>query len=483
MTSISDFNFRLKPFKHQWREFKKHRDKRARMQLWSMRTGKSKANIDLACYNADKGRIDGVLIFAPNGVHENWTRIEIEKHHWDNVPYKAIAWSTEGAKEAGWQKKFEKYLAGEKLFWFSVNSESLKYAKKYIAKFMKHRRVLLLVDESDDFGIPNSDRTKMARAIAPRAEMVRTMSGTAVENSPLHAWSQYQLLKPGALGYDDYPAFKHRYAEYERAKGRGRHYEKLVCYRHLDELQEKMSKYSSVVLREDCEDMPSLMVTERLITMTEAQLKIYRDLHKQFTIEVGEGLVSLGLNTSRMMKLQQVCSGFVIDEAGVTHHIPGKNPKVDATMMDIYLTPGKVVVWCQFREDVRLLTERFRKEGLTYVEYHGGISGKQKLINRERFQEDKKLQILIGNPRSGGRGISTSAAKHFINHSHTFDAKVRKQALERCTVAGGSAITGTDMMVANSVEMYIRRCVDNKISIAAQLAGFGMKKLLRETQL
>lgn len=477
------YDFRLPPYKHQWKEFKRHRKDRARALLWQMRSGKTKECIDTACYWFKKGWIDGVLIFAPNGVHQNWTDVELEKHHWETIPFRQVSWSTEAAKNSKWREKFQKSLDSKKLFWFSVNSESIKYAKKYIGRFCRGRRFLFLVDESDDFGIPKSERTKVARAIAPRAQGVRIMSGTPVENSPLHAWSQYELLERGALGYKEYEPFKRHFAEYERARNRNRHYERLVGYRHLKELRQKMSEWSSVVLREDCDDMPDLIMDRRIICLTEEQHKIYRQLHKQFEIEVGDGIVNIGINTSRMMKLQQVLSGFIIDEAQVIHTIPGGNPKAEAFMQDLDLIRGKLVVWCQFRQDVRFLTKMMADKKIEFAEYHGGISNRDKRIARDRFLHDKRLKVLIGNARAGGRGTDFSSAKDLIWYSHTFDAKVRKQGLERCTKVGAHDVGVSDYVVPNSVESYILECVEKKVSIAAMLAGRGMKKLLERTRL
>lgn len=45
--------------------------------LLEQRTGKSKIVIDTCAHLHDTGRINGLLVIAPNGVHRNWINDEI----------------------------------------------------------------------------------------------------------------------------------------------------------------------------------------------------------------------------------------------------------------------------------------------------------------------------------------------------------------------------------------------------------------------
>ena len=62
---------------HQAKEFQIGREKRSRAFIWPMRSGKSRAVIDVGCYQFKRGKIEGVIVVAPNGVHLNWQRNEI----------------------------------------------------------------------------------------------------------------------------------------------------------------------------------------------------------------------------------------------------------------------------------------------------------------------------------------------------------------------------------------------------------------------
>ena len=173
--------FKTRPFRHQLFAFERFAESEVAALAWTMRTGKSKHCIDRACHmflnepEDGGGCVDGVLIIAPNGVHANWIEREWPIHVWDGVPSIRVAWrsSAMGAKGGNGKGKAarEEWAAEREFFWndlrlskttrklvvFACNSESItrKDVRKAVANFLKTRkRVMLIVDESDDFCAP-----------------------------------------------------------------------------------------------------------------------------------------------------------------------------------------------------------------------------------------------------------------------------------------------------------------------------------------
>ena len=164
------FPFRLPNYKHQQVEFEQHRDSPARALLWQMRTGKTKSVLDVVCYrHVDRRDIDGLLIIAPNGVHENWVRRQLPPHMWDIVDWRAHAYVAAKADRLYHKKALEEVLTYRGgLAVLSVNSESLRYdkVKAVIKPFLKGRRVFVVFDESHDFRSPGAKRTFTARGLS-----------------------------------------------------------------------------------------------------------------------------------------------------------------------------------------------------------------------------------------------------------------------------------------------------------------------------
>lgn len=484
-------DFKTPPYFHQLQEFEISCELPARALIWQMRTGKTKVIIDTACHLFKRGKIDCVIVLAPNGVHENWIRRELPIHHWDNIKHETVYWDTAvaGVKAEDteakkyWWGEFKNKLGTNNLLWISLASDTMirKEVRSIIRRAVNMRKggIMAVYDESHDFRRPGSKRTSMARAITRKASYRRILTGTPIENSPLHAFSQFELLEEGALGFSKFGDFKNEYAEYEmKTTYSGQSYPNLVGFRNLEKLRDSMAPWSSVVLRNDCQDLPDIIPSTRHIELTEEQQHIYTELHQDFEIELNGELVSIGENTARMVKLQQVVSGFLKDEFKDIHTISGGNPRLEALMDEVKLTDGKVIIWCAFHEDMDRVAEALRLAKYEIVEYHGRVSNTEKRKAREAFspEAENSVKALVGYPTVG---LDLSAANKIIWYSHVFDAIKRTQADERATAIGGKNISVVDF-IAPGIDGYIVSNVKNKVSIADAISREGMKEVLRK---
>jgi hypothetical protein len=168
------------------------------------------------------------------------------------------------------------------------------------------------------------------------------------------------------------------------------------------------------------------------------------ELEDGYVMDVLEGGV-------RMLKLQQILGGWMNDEAGVPVSIDDKPPRLDA-MWEQVEGSDKAIVWCRFKEDVRRVVARLKKEGVKVVEYHGDVKASDRVRALERFQSDERVHF-VGQPRAGGQGLDLSAGDAIIWYGHTHgDAIIRNQGMERATEAGGKTITNVDLFSPGTIE-------------------------------
>lgn len=499
LDALLDADFKTDPWDHQIREFEISAELAARALLWQMRTGKSKFCIDTASHLFRMGFIDCVLIFAPNGVHANWVEREFPKHLWDGLPLNALAWRTKiaGVKggnklskadlaiweevHAGWWQEFEANLkAPRELSVFSFNSESMTRpdVRKAVRKLLAKRKVLVIWDESSDFRSPGSARSKMSRALARHAPYRRILDGTAVTNSPLHAFAQFELLEKGALGFARFDEFKDRYAEYETKRMRnGRTYPALKQYRNLEELRERIGIYSSVVLREDCVDLPALNHRRVKVPLSDEQKRVYAEVEKSIRIEIDRGeIATLKAQSTRLQKLQQVVGGWLVDSEKVRHRIKGVNPRLEAMSDEVFFASGKAIVCCQFQHEIDEVAARLRADGHKVMEYHGRTSDDDKKKVRMTFPTDPDVKALVVQAQSAGRGLELPADL-ILWYSHTWNGIIREQMSERATVMGGANVNLVDL-VSPAVDPYILDTVARNVDIADDLAGRGLQAIL-----
>lgn len=479
-----DFSqFRHRPWAHQAAELEDYWDRPARALLWQMRTGKTKVIIDSFGLWCEHKELHSAIIIAPNGVHRNWTRIELPKHAW--FEYREHTWSSLRANTQKHQRQFESVLRSPQFGVFAFGKESILGPKVQVAikRILRRGSCALIVDESHHFGKPGAKRTRLARGLAKKCRMRRILSGTATGNSPLRLFSQFEILKPGALGFNRFGDYEKHYAEI----GEGydprsrRRYKRIDGYKNQEELQGRVAKWSSVVLREDCEDLPDVVMSKHYYEPSSLQLYAYEQLRKEYIAELESGSLVEAIDSgTRLLRLQQVLSNFAVTDTYEIERVdPSSDPRLDAL---VSLIDGPTIVWCRFREDLRQVATRLKSENISFGEYHGSIKNRDRDKVRNRFMGGE-LTVFLGQPSCAGEGLDLSAANTIIWFSHVFDVVTRDQATERATQMGGHSVSVIDIAVADSVDEYILSNLEQKRSVADNVTGRELRNILERCRI
>lgn len=486
--------FRLPNLPHQQEEFDEFRFAKARALLWQMRTGKSKACIDLACDLYERGEIDRVLILAPNNVHIGWIREQIPRHAWLEVPWRARYWSSkENARDKEWLSKLDQEVIRPKdfegLIFYAVNSETLRYPKpkKSMELFIASAKkgVLFIADESQDFKKPGSIRGRLARKIASACEYKRILTGSGFDNSPLNAWGQFEILQPGALGFKTYGAFEAEYAIKTVQRMGNRQFMAVTGYRGLDDLRQRIARWSSVVTREEVKGLPELNYSHEYFELSEPQQKAY-DLVKAKMLTVGTDIKSpIMLSKAfeggvQKLKMLQITSGFFVDEHGEETWFK-ENPRVEVLkrlVRDLQERGQKFIIWCRFINDILTVSKALGELNIDHVQFYGGVNAEQREVNKRKFMQDPNCLGFVGNPKAGGRGLDLSAASSIIWYSRDYDLEFKRQADERATHVGGKAVDIIEIVAADTVDVAIMKALEEKLTISEMIDRTGLQAFL-----
>ena len=473
---------------HQEEEIEDRWFAQSRALLWSMRTGKTRTIIKTAEKLHRYGDLLGVLVMAPNGVHSNWIRRELPK--WASPLDVGATWNSSLSRERdpAHEAALSRVCAQtpDRIRWLAVNDEALinERAQKAINDFRIscNNNVLLVADESSMFRRPGAQRTRIIRGLAQKLQWRRILDGTAIFNSPLHAFSQYEILQKGALGFTTFEDFKKRYAVFVM-KQRGnsnRNFLMLDHHINMDELRERMAAWSSVVMREDCNDMPILLPVTRDVVMTERQVLAYRQMAQEMVLSIEDGEdIEAKNGGAKALKLQQILGGFMMDKRGDVVSIEDEPPILDALEREVVGTlPGKCIVWCRFKEDIRRCVKRLTDMGLSVVQYHGDVPAREREVSIDRFQNDPTVAVFVGQPQAGARGLDLSAADCIIWYSVTPDAIITEQGNERGTQVGGKAVSIVTLATAGTVHDHIVEMNEGKVTLADQVSGRGLRDFL-----
>jgi SNF2 family DNA or RNA helicase len=446
-----------------------------------MGTGKSKVLIDNIAMLYDKGKINGALIVAPKGVYQNWFDIEIPNHMPTHIEKKMVLWKASFMKgnEIVSKEVDALFETGTDLHILVMNVEALstKNGVTFANKFLSCHETLMAIDESTTIKNPDAIRTKSIVQLGRSAKYRRILTGSPVTKSPLDLYKQCEFLDEGLLDYTSYYAFKTRYAVLRTANFGGRSVQIVVGYRNLDELSERIEKFSYRVLKEDCLDLPSYSFTKRIIQLSKEQKKIYDSMKQLALAQLGGKLMTTATALVQLMRLHQITCGHFKSDDGTTQKI--KNERLDALMDILSEVENKAVIWAHYKYDIEIIVEAIKKEygPDSYVTYYGDTPSEIRQNNIKLFQdENSKVRFLIGTPQTGGYGITLTAGNVMIYYSNGYDLEKRTQSEARINRAGQKRkMTYIDIIAEDTVDEKIVDALRKKIDIASKVMGEELK--------
>ena len=186
------YNFKTKPYQHQYDAFIKSKDKNSYALFMEQGTGKSKVIIDNIAYLYRKGSIDTAIIAAPKGVYRNWHASEFKTHMPEDVVSftDLCIWNPVETK-TNVDKLIEFLKPSVKLKFFIINIEALSTdkGKNYLHRLLNSGKCFFCVDESTNIKNRTARRTKACLKLGRLAKYRRILTGTPVTQGPLDLWS------------------------------------------------------------------------------------------------------------------------------------------------------------------------------------------------------------------------------------------------------------------------------------------------------
>lgn len=485
MEQIENYTFKTEPYQHQLDDFIKTKDELIHAIHWDPGLGKSKLGIDTAGYLFCNGKIDGVLIIAPNTVHSNWVRRELPVHMPDFVPYQCLIWNGKpNSKKA--QKAFDDLLIYDHLSILSVNVEafSSKSVMEYVTEFLKTRRSLIILDESSRIKNPTANRTKNLLKISKLARYKRTMTGTPVTKSPFDLYCQMGFLDRDIIGFSSYYIFTKYYGIWKKEKnwGSGQEYEVLVEYMNLPELRKDVAPYIAERRKDECLDLPEKVHKLFYVEQTPQQKQLYNEVGKKLFLEYDGSTISAQIVLVKLLRLVQINSGFMSDEEGNVVKISGENPKLEALRELLEeQTEGKAIIWSRFRGESDVIYELLQTIYPNQtVRFDGNTSREDREKAIDQFEDpESKIRFFLGSPQAGGIGITLNQAGYVYRLSNSYDLEERIQSDDRSHRIGQTkSVVYTDIVMPNTVDMVIQDVLKSKTNMAEYMSMKGLQKVV-----
>ena len=479
---LERYPFKNKPYLHQAAYLQRFWEDPGAALFADMGTGKSFMLINNAAMLFDKGRINAMLVVAPKGVYRNWFTGQIPEHMPQHIPYTMACWSPTPRKAE--RAEMDKMLnAADTLRILVMNIEAFSTEKgvAFARTFLRVTNAYMAIDESTTIKTPNAKRTKNIIKVGKEAHFRRIATGSPVTKSPLDLFSQCEFLSPTCLNYNSFFAFQARYAVLVERKLPTHTFKQIVGYRHLDELQKKLERFSFRVTKEECLDLPDKVFTRRDIELTDEQRKAYDQMKLMALTLIDGNLMSTNNALTQIMRLHQIVCGHVKFDDGRQVDLP--NNRVKELLSTIEECDGKIIIWANYRRDIENIKNALAEAyGMTTVAtYYGDTEAEERQEIVERFQDmASPLRFFVGNPRTGGYGLTLTAAHTVIYYSNNFDLEVRLQSEDRAHRIGQTnKVTYIDFISPGTVDEHIVKALRNKINIASQVLGEDLKEWIK----
>lgn len=193
----------------------------------------------------------------------------------------------------------------------------------------------------------------------------------------------------------------------------------IVGFKNQKTLNEKFNSIAYHCKMSDIADrikLPdALPPTQEKVELPNKDMKTMRQLNREFIAECGSGHVVISNVLVKLVRLQQICSGFCYTQESVFENpeIQELNTAKEDALTDILEDIDKnenVVVFCNFRHDLEAIHRSAEKNGRKCFE----LSGSENTLEDWKKTDGAVVAVQI---QAGAEGVDMTKSSHAIYFS------------------------------------------------------------------
>lgn len=370
-TDYAEEEKQVKLFDHQKLAREKFKNLDEIALFFEMGCGKSVTSLSIMIDKYKAGKIDSLLIVAPNDVHKQWFDDLCNEEallskilEQENVP---CTGQIVGGR--GGQKQFYDFDDDGKLHIVCVNIDTFSQPHKWevIADWVNKNKTAIIIDEATSIKNPNSKRsqrmlyefndvmkkrnTVLFSGKKPNTSVRCVLTGTPVSNGPMDLWSIMEFIKPNYFGRNYY-SFMNYYGMHTKlqldtgqqisvlltektwhgikgCKDYSEAFNTFGCsedtymtvihqdhyigpYKHADELKQLLEPVAVFAKLTDCVDMPPVHYITKEVPLSDAQRACYNDMKHDLLATYDDNVATAKNKLVVTLRLQQIASGFIM---------------------------------------------------------------------------------------------------------------------------------------------------------------------------
>ena len=242
------------------------------------------------------------------------------------------------------------------------------------------------------------------------------LTGTPITKDTVRFYNILKLLDANIT--KDYRFFMRRYCGAEKRTFHGKEILMPTGATHLDELKEKVKHLYIRRELKDMADMVNKTVSTRYYDLDKSQVAEYDRLWSEYQSSQYEN----GLDSNE--DYRQLVEGMIVRQFLANQMVENTIKLSDEKIED----GDKVVIMCTFTDELQKFKEYY---GNKCVVYDGKMTSKAKDKAFDKFQNDPKVKVFVGNIVAASVGLSLTAAHTLIFNSYSWVYADNAQAEDR----------------------------------------------------
>lgn len=299
----------------------------------------------------------------------------------------------------------------------SRKKEDIKAALKKSPLFLEEFDCVI-IDEAHKLSNPKAKRYQVIEDFLKKSNIpyVFLLTGTPITKDTVRFYNILKLLNANIT--KDYQYYMRRYCGAEKRTFRGKEILLPTEATHLDELKEKVKHlYIRRELR-DMADMVNKTVSTRYYDLSSKQMAEYDRLWNDYI----HSQTINGNDTNE--DYRQLVEGMLVRQFLANQMVENTIKLVNEKIED----DEKVVIMCTFTDELQKFKEYY---GSKCVIYDGKMTTKAKDKAFDKFQNDPKVKVFVGNIVAASVGLSLTAAHTLVFNSYSWVYADNAQAEDR----------------------------------------------------
>jgi SWI/SNF-related matrix-associated actin-dependent regulator 1 of chromatin subfamily A len=410
------------------------------------------------------------IVVCPASLKRNWER---EAKKW--IPGIKVAVLTSFLQPI-------KHFDGTPAYDLLIVNYNSKVLEKWVDRFIDFQPAAIICDEAHALKNRKAQQTQlMSHLLKETSARKIFLSGTPVVNRPMEFW---QLLK--MLGYD-------------KAMGGESSYKMRYDNKDRNRLQELNSRVRTMFFvrrlkSEVLTDLPPKMRTvvpleidnRREYAEAEADVAGYfatrKAMDPRFLAELKTNAqlaaATLGMDVNEIIEqgvrqryiasyaMAEQAKALLRWEALKQMAVKGKMKAVCEWIEEFMAdSDQKLVLFALHTEHIEALTRKYsQKYGAVCI--HGGVQVEHRMPLVDKFQNDPKCRLIIGNMHAMGEGLTLTAASNVAFIEYGWNPKTHDQAEDRCHRIGqNDSVMVWNLVAENTIDEEICLLIDEKRAV------------------